>query len=331
MSVRLVISPILVLFSCCLLGQQISRGGDDTGPPASSAANDGPALRQKIFDRIVVLEAATRQAESANAGDLKLGRLYSQLGLFYENAAQWDRSEAALKRAVALFRHANEANGELAVALTQLGSMHVTIGKLRDGEREEQEALKLREVLNDRLQIARSWMDLAALSIAENKFGRAKDFAQKAVAELAGNERALPFDRIAARYALALALCLTGQCSSAIPLLKGAMDEAKADKQFGDIPICFGKFLLGYAYWKSGDMMDAGPYMQEGTVRMGELLGPGHPSYLAALKHYARYLREAKNVEAADVVERKIRQAEAVVDVHSLQTSQGTFGIVGLR
>src|ERR1700734_366547 len=147
MSVRLVISPILVLFSCCLLGQQISRGGDDTGPPASSAANDGADYRQKILDRIVVLEAATRKAESANAGDLKLGRLYSQLGLFYENAAQWDRSEAALKRAVALFRHANETNGELAVALTQLGSMHVTIGKLRDGEREEQEALKLREVL----------------------------------------------------------------------------------------------------------------------------------------------------------------------------------------
>ena len=74
MSVRLVISPILVLFSCCLLGQQISRGGDDTGPPASSAANDGADYRQKILDRIVVLEAATRQAESANAGDLKLSQ-----------------------------------------------------------------------------------------------------------------------------------------------------------------------------------------------------------------------------------------------------------------
>jgi hypothetical protein len=34
---------------------------------------------------------------------------------------------------------------------------------------------------------------------------------------------------------------------------------------------------------------------------------------------------------AANVVERRIRQVEAVVDVHSIQTAQGMFGFGGLR
>jgi hypothetical protein len=36
-------------------------------------------------------------------------------------------------------------------------------------------------------------------------------------------------------------------------------------------------------------------------------------------------------MEAANVVERRIRQVQAVVDVHSIQTAQGAFGIDGLR
>jgi len=49
------------------------------------------------------------------------------------------------------------------------------------------------------------------------------------------------------------------------------------------------------------------------------------------LKQYAKYLHESKNVEAASLVERQIRQAEAVVDVHSIQAGQGVFGFADLR
>jgi hypothetical protein len=71
--------------------------------------------------------------------------------------------------------------------------------------------------------------------------------------------------------------------------------------------------------------------MARGTDKMSLQLGWGHPSYLKALRCYAQFLHENRQSEAANVVELRIRQAEAVVDVHSIQTAQGMFGVDGLR
>jgi hypothetical protein len=57
----------------------------------------------------------------------------------------------------------------------------------------------------------------------------------------------------------------------------------------------------------------------------------GTEGYLKALMLYAQYLHESRQLEPANVIERKIRQAEAVVDVHTIRTSQGMFGLDGLH
>jgi len=291
---------------------------------------DSTNFKRDILQHITVLEDQARVAEASKAGDIKIARIYLQVGILSEDVARWDQSEAALKRAVFLFRRANESQGELPTAMSQLGSMYVAIGRLREAEKEEVDALKMREALNNRLWIARSWADLAALYLAKSKFATARDYAQKALAEMVVNEGADAFDRVSARYSLALALCSAKDCPSAIPLLKNAIGEADAALP-NKFLISFGKYILGYAYWKSGNMEDAGPMMRQGTEGMGELLGWGHPSYLAALRQYAKYLREDKNVAVADVVESQIRQAEAIVDVHSIQATRGVFGLAGLR
>ena len=333
MNVRLGVGSVAVLLLSFSYshGQQMSQGADKPESSMRTVVSSGDEFKKETLRRIAVEETAVRQLELTHADDVRLGRSYAQLGLWCEDAAEWDRSETAMERAVSLFRRAKEPNGELAVAIAQLGSLHVTMGKLREGEKEEQEALRLREALNDRLQMARSWIDLTALYLAENQFDRAKDYAQKAVAELVVNGKAVPFDRISARYALALALCSLRECPSAIPLLKDAVEEANAKLEAGDFPIGLGNFFLGYAYWKSGDMADAGPHMQQGTADMSAQLGWGHPYYLAALKQYAQYLREDKNMEALNAVELRIRQAQQVVDVHSIQSGKAAFGFVGLR
>jgi tetratricopeptide (TPR) repeat protein len=138
-------------------------------------------------------------------------------------------------------------------------------------------------------------------------------------------------DRITARFTLSEALCYLKDCPSAIPLLKAALDEAKATMRPDDFPLGLSTFLLGYAYWKSGDMRGAAEYLERGAAQMNAQLGWGHPAYLKALECYAQFLHENHQGEAASVVERRIRQAKAVVDVHSLQTAQGMFGIDGLR
>jgi tetratricopeptide (TPR) repeat protein len=330
MNVRLVASPILVLLlSVFADGQQAPRSGEQIGTAVT--LDTGSSFKQELAHHIVLLEAFVRQAEAAHATDAELARRYVKLGVAYENATQWARSEAALEHAIALARHAPEPNAELAAAISQLGILHVAMGKLRESEKEELQGLKLREQLGDRLQVAHSWTDLSALYLVQHKFEKARDFAQKAVAEFVVNKQAGVFDKNAARSSLSLALCYLKDCPSAIPLLKDAIDEAKAKLLPEDFAIGFGEFLLGYAYWKSGDMSEAGRHMQDGTATMSRQLGWGHPSYLAALKKYEQFLRENRQAEAANVVEREIRQRLAVIDVHSIQTGQVALGFDGLR
>jgi len=332
MNVRLVASPVLVfLLSHYAPGQQMARGVDETGPAARVSANTAEATKQNLMRLVALAEAAVRQAEAAHESNVELSKKYVQLGLWYQNAAQWGRSEAALEHAVSLLRHPSGPDADLATAIGQLASLHVTMGKLRESEREDQEALRLGENLGDSLLIARSRDDIAILYLAKQKYQKARDLARQAEAEFVKNVRADVVDRITARFTLAQALCNLKDCPSAIPLLKAALDEAKAALHADDLSVALGTFLLGYGYWKSGNMAGAAEYMGRGAEQLNLQLGWGHPAYLKALKCYAKFLHENQQVEAANVVERRIRQAEAVVDVRSMQTAKGMIGIDGLH
>jgi tetratricopeptide (TPR) repeat protein len=172
----------------------------------------------------------------------------------------------------------------LAAAISQLGELHILMGKLRDGEKEELEALKLRQDLGDRLQIARSWDDLAVVYLKEQKFVKARALAQQAATEFVTNGAADALDRIFARLALSQALCSLKDYPSAIPLLKAALDEAKTTLLPNDFPLGLSDFLLGYAYWKSGNTSEADEYLKQGTTLMSTQLGWGHPAYFGRLK-----------------------------------------------
>jgi tetratricopeptide (TPR) repeat protein len=332
MNVRLVASPILVLLlSHCAPGQPMAVAVDQTGQSANVTANTADAVKQDLMRRVGSAEAVVRKAEAAHATNEVLSRAYVQLGLWYQNAAQWGRSEAALDHAISLLRHPLEPGTDLATAIGQLASLHVMMGKFRESERESKEALRIREDIGDQLLIARSRGDLAILYLAEQKFEKARDFARQAEAEFVRNSRADVLDRITARFTLAQSLCNLKDCPSAILLLKATLADAKTTQLPDDFPIGLNNFLLGYAYWKSGNMSEAEEYMKLGMAGISTQLGWGHPAYVRALTFYAEFLRENKQVEAANVVERRIRQAQAVVDVHSIQTAQGMFGVSGLH
>jgi tetratricopeptide (TPR) repeat protein len=330
MNVRFVVSLALLLSSYAP-GQQALESGGETGQDTRVAANAGVTFRQKVMDQIAREEEALRRGEAAHIASVELGRGYEQLGLMYQSAAAWERAEAALKHAVPLLGTPSAPSEDLAGALSYLGNLHVMMGKLRESEKEELEALKLRQDLGDPLLVARSWNDLAVLNLKKQKFEKTIDFGRRAETEFVKNGKAEPLDRISVRLALAEALCSLNDCASTIPMLKATLAEATATLPPEQLPVGFSDFLLGYAYWKSGEMSLAGECMERGTKLMSIRLGWGHPAYLNALKHYASFLRENQRIEAANVVERQIRQAEAVVDVHSIQTSQGMFGSNGLR
>jgi tetratricopeptide (TPR) repeat protein len=318
MNIRLVIGCLFVLVSCPLVPGQQNNVSDVSG-------------REAVLQRVAAAEASVQRGESIHANALVLGKSYAQLGLLYEDAGLWNRAEETLQRAVSLLRQASDPGDDLAAAIDKLGSLHVSMGKLGDSEKEELEALRLREKAGDKLRIAGSWNDLAALYLAEKKYAKAKDFASRATAEFLTNSKSIAFDRVASRYTLSVALCYVKECLSALPLLKDAVLEAKATMQPTDLPVGFGTFLLGYVYWKSGDIAKASEDMERGKSIMAEHLGWQHPTYLGASRAYARFLRENSRVEDAEVVERQIRQAEATVDVKALQSQKSAMGFAGSK
>jgi tetratricopeptide (TPR) repeat protein len=324
MNARLVVMAALALFLSVFASGQLQEPAKVSATPIYLA--DPIAFKQELTRRISLQEAAVQGMESSHSANTELAKAYEKLGMLYEDCAQWDRSETALERAVALFRSSPVQTEELAAAITQLGSLHLLVKKLKESEKETREALKIRESLGNRLQIARSWNDLAAVFLAQSKFEKVRDYAQRALDEFKEDVSAGPFDTVSARFAIARALCTTKECPSAIPLLKTALEEAKTAPQANNLPTGLGYFLLGYAYWRSGEMSLAGENMARGTTLMNTMLGWGHPVYLDALRCYAQFLRESHNVEAANVVERQVHQAEAVVDVHSLQAAHEAFG-----
>jgi tetratricopeptide (TPR) repeat protein len=318
MNVRMVIGSMLALLVCPLVSGQTTTQTD-------------ASPKQEVLRQIAISEAAERKMESAHADNAVLGRGYIELGLLYSDAGLWNKSEANLERAVTVFRHTSGPGDGLAEAVGRLGSLHVVMGKFGESEKEEMEALKIRQNLGDRLQIARSLDDLGGFYLAEHKYAKAKDFAQQAVTEFLSDDKAMPYDRISARYTLSLTLCYLKDYSSAFPVVKAGLDEAKATMRPIDLPVGFGDFLLGYIYWKFGDIPKASEYMEHGNAVMAERLGWQHPTYLGVARQYARFLRENRRVDEAETVERQIRQAEAVVDVGALQTQKGSYGLVGLR
>ncbi len=196
-----------------------------------------------------------------------------------------------------IFGAVSEMNADLATALSGLGRVHIAMGKVRECEKEEVEALKLRERLGDRLLVARSKDDLAELYLAEQKYAKARDAAQEAIDAFAAEERADSFDKISARYTLALTMCASKDCPSAVAPLKEAIEEAKTSFQTRDFPFGLGEFLLGYAYWKSGDLPDAAVNMKQGTEIINAQLGWTHPISLAAMRHYAHFLRASQRTD----------------------------------
>jgi tetratricopeptide (TPR) repeat protein len=319
MNIRMVVGSMLALLLCPLVSGQTAPQDDNVSP------------KQEVLQRIAVAETAVRQTESAHQDNVALGRSYIQIGLWYEDAGLWNKAEADLEHAVALFRQASEPGDGLAEAVVRLGSLHAIMERFGESEKEEMEALKLRQNLGDQLQIARSWDDLGGLYLAQHKYAKAKDIMQQAVTEFLSDGRATSFDRISSRYTLSLALCYLKDYQSAFPVVKAALDEANTTLQPNDLPVGFGDFLLGYIYWKFGDPARADEYMARGKAILADRLGWQHPTYLGVARQYARFLRENRRVEEAEAVERQIRQAEAVVDVGALQTQKGPYGLVGLR
>src|ERR1700751_3200289 len=125
MNVRLLATPILsLLLADCAPGQSAPQDAGQSKPSTGVVANTSDAYKQKFLREVALAEKAVKEAEAAHATNTALSKAYVRLGLWYQNVAQWNRSEAALDHAVALLRHPSDSAADLATAMGQLASLH---------------------------------------------------------------------------------------------------------------------------------------------------------------------------------------------------------------
>ncbi|HZD47389.1 MAG TPA: tetratricopeptide repeat protein [Silvibacterium sp.] len=241
------------------------------------------------------------------------GTVWLELATLYQDAARYQDAERAYSQAVELLKTGDRTT--LANAMDGMGTMYAETGKYAKAEPLEREALAMREAWNDSVGVGRSWMHLAMLSLGRRDLADAAKYAEMAADRLvpgrSGRETgnaatpegvATPEDKMTALIYLSLVRCVQGVCAAAIPDLKAAHSMAQANYGAGDFPVGFTNFLLGYAYWKSGDLRSAAEPMKSGTAGMEEQLGWGHPTYISAMTQYEAFLRQTRrNAEAAEV------------------------------
>ena len=299
---------VAVCYAGCL-GQQTS-GTSSMG--TSSGLQTAASSSRKIED----CETRIRQAEAAHADEKSLAALYRNLGILYQGVGNFQRSEAASRREVDVLRHASPQ--DQADALNRLAAVHVEMNDMRQAEKERIQVLHLREKTGDTVVLAMAWSDLANLYVRSWHFDKALTYATKATAVLADGPTVDVHDRIAVRQTMAYALCGAHRCQEAIPVLRSATDLAISKLGSNSLDAGVAEYLLGYAYWQSGQPGVADRWMSDGISKMKPYRAYGRVPYLHAITQYGQFLRASGRTEEAAAVDRDIRLANSTVDAAAL-------------
>jgi tetratricopeptide (TPR) repeat protein len=257
---------------------------------------------------IQTYQVLSMRAEPPSMEPPAAGRVWSHLGSLYEDAGMYVQSEMAYLRAIRLLETPPSPR-DLARAMDDLGTLYMVRGETQLAEKLEQQALTMRQSNRLNADLSRSWYHLATLCLREHRDETARDYAQRAVAQLETGPGTGPDDEINARFVLGLALSRLGQYAEAKATMQSAMEIVRHSYRREDFPTGFGSFLLGYIDWKSGDRTQAENLMQLGEEVVEKQLGVQHPVTLSILNQYERFLRATHQKKAIQAIKKQLKLA----------------------
>jgi tetratricopeptide (TPR) repeat protein len=290
-------SPILLacLAACCASGMRL---------------NAQILTREDLQKETAEYEAASRNAEPPHMPAVDAGRIWLRLGILYQHSGRYGQSEITYEHAMRLLTIAPVSQPDLADAIDDLGTLYMETGNLKGAEDAESKAMEMREATGLESELRQSWYHLATLYLREHQANKSRSFAQRAFDAFSKDKNAIPEDKIGAQIVLSASLCQSHRYPEAIALLQSALqlsNDLYGPEQF---PTGLNTFLLGIAYWKSGDLVSANELMQRGSDILGKTL-EWHPAYLYVLTQYAQFLRKAHKQDAARAIEKEIKQRRA--------------------
>jgi tetratricopeptide (TPR) repeat protein len=281
--------------------------------PAEAAT--GQLDKQQLLRLIATYEAAARHVEIDHIDPVIKGKLYERLGSLYADAALYLKAEDATRRAIGYLK--NGSQEELAAELGQLAIVDLELGKSKQSEKDELEALRVRLAIGDPVGIAFVWKDLAGLYDEQLKFSKAIGFAERAYEVLGDRADVHVDDRIGVRQILGFALTGARDCTRGISMLKDALAIAQTSYGKQSVKVGYDEYVLGFGYWHCGDQANAAAWLQRGTTDMKADFGWDQTLYVNAMRQYARFLRSTGQLQAAASAEAVVNQADAVVDARS--------------
>ena len=272
--------------------------------------------KEDLQKQIEIYEAVSLQAKTPDMPAIQAGQIWSHLGTLYQDAGMYGQSERAFEHAMRLLTVAPVSNSDLATAIDNLGTLYMETGHVEEAEHAELKALKIREESKLESELPRSWYHLATLYLREHRSAKAKEYAERAVNAFFADRNAVPEDKTGSLLVLASSLCQSGKYPEAIAKLQSAFQMAKETYGADTFPTGFSAFILGYAYWKSGDPASAAELMQHGTEIMGKELGWRHPAYLTVMTQYARFLRDEHRLDMARAIEQQVKNMRAQLNAN---------------
>lgn len=244
------------------------------------------------------------------------GNAWYQLAVLDQDAGRYVEADIAYRTASELLKPADTLS--YATTLDRWGTMYAERGRYAEAENVEREALALRGAAGDAHGEGLSWMHLAMLALGRHELKPADRYAGMAVSRLAPEREhldtpasatlATPEEKMAALEYFALVRFAEGKYKDAMPELRLARAYARESHGEGSFPDAFLGFLLGKAYWKSGDTIHASALMKAGLDGVESQLGWGHATYISMLREYELFLREnGRTVEAAEMEAKRVR------------------------
>jgi tetratricopeptide (TPR) repeat protein len=263
--------------------------------------------KEELQKQIARYESASVGADIPKMAPLQAGQIWSRLGMLYQDAGRYGQSERAYEHAMRSLTIAPVSRPDLATAIDSLGTLSMEMGNVKEAEREESKALRIREESNLGSDLPKSWYHLATLYLREHRSAAAKEYAERATNAFFADMKSTPEDKIGSLLVLGSSLCQAREYPEAITKLHSAFQMANQIYGPDTFPTGFSGFLLGFCYWKSGDLSSAEGLMQGGIKIMGRDLGWEHPTYLTVMTQYARFLHDEHRKDEARSVEEQVK------------------------
>ncbi|HEX8353377.1 MAG TPA: sigma 54-interacting transcriptional regulator [Pyrinomonadaceae bacterium] len=182
---------------------------------------------QRPHEGIRALEKAVAYNESTEHKDTSINA-YNNLGINLMMTGEWDRAQAALRRALELVMESDEHSGSASVVLDSLGELRMLRGDLAEAREHLERAVDIGVKSGKKWNVSQAMRTLTRCYILQGLTGEALDMGSQvlALAESIGDQRAI----CDSFMLLAETRLLRGEADESARLLARVSEEAETTK-----------------------------------------------------------------------------------------------------